>query len=211
MNELIKIENIKGIETCNARDLWIFLESKQKFADWIKNRIEKYEFIEGDGFITILGKTSEVGGRPTIEYYLSLDMAKELSMVENNEKGKQARRYFIDCEKKLKELDKETIEQKAERLYSKRVRLSLADAINETGLNEKMHGWGFKNITDLVYKTVLGCNCKKYKEIHNIGYNLRDGLSANQLKMIAHLEGVVKSLVMSALNYEEIKQLIIFQ
>ena len=116
MNELIKIENIKGIETCNARDLWIFLESKQKFADWIKNRIEKYEFIEGDGFITILGKTSEVGGRPTIEYYLSLDMAKELSMVENNEKGKQARRYFIDCEKKLKELDKETIEQKAERL-----------------------------------------------------------------------------------------------
>ena len=36
-----------------------------------------------------------------IEYHITLDMAKELSMVERNEKGKQARKYFIECEKKL--------------------------------------------------------------------------------------------------------------
>ncbi|QBY44246.1 antA/AntB antirepressor family protein [Arsenophonus nasoniae] len=104
MSILITIEtkNINDalIQTVNARDLHEFLESKQKFADWIKDRIQQYGFIESQDFIVILGKTPN-GGRPTKEYAISLDMAKELSMVERNEKGKQARQYFIECERRV--------------------------------------------------------------------------------------------------------------
>ncbi|MFS1539479.1 MAG: antA/AntB antirepressor family protein [Candidatus Phlomobacter fragariae] len=104
MSNLINIEtkNINGglIQTVNARDLHAFLESKQKFADWIKDRIQQYGFIESQDFIVILGKTPN-GGRPAKEYHISLDMAKELSMVERNEKGKQARQYFIECERQI--------------------------------------------------------------------------------------------------------------
>ena len=85
-------------QTVNARELHAFLESKQEFSNWIKNRIEDYGFLDGGDFLTNLSKTQ---GRPRIDYFLSLDMAKELSMVERNAKGKQARQYFIDCEKRL--------------------------------------------------------------------------------------------------------------
>jgi len=85
-------------QTVNARELHAFLESKQEFSNWIKNRIEDYGFLDGVDFLTNLSKTQ---GRPRIDYFLSLDMAKELSMVERNAQGKQARQYFIDCEKRL--------------------------------------------------------------------------------------------------------------
>lgn len=88
------------IETVNARELHEFLESKQDFSTWIKNRIDQYGFVDGQDFTTILGKSS--GGRPSKEYAISIDMAKELSMVERNDKGKQARQYFIECERVAK-------------------------------------------------------------------------------------------------------------
>ena len=95
-------------KTINARDLHSFLESKQDFSTWIKNRIEKYDFIENQDFCSFHKKMErEIGGTIRIEYAVSLDMAKELSMVENNEQGRLARRYFIECEKKLKEIKQE--------------------------------------------------------------------------------------------------------
>ncbi|WP_063657775.1 antA/AntB antirepressor family protein [Candidatus Arsenophonus triatominarum] len=104
MSNLINIEtkNINGelIQTVNTRDLHSFLESKQEFANWIKDRIQQYGFIEHQDFLINLSKTPN-GGRPAKEYHISLDMAKELSMVERNEKGKQARQYFIECERRI--------------------------------------------------------------------------------------------------------------
>jgi len=100
MNELVKIHDHKGQKVVSARELHYYLEVQSKFADWIKNRIEKYEFIENVDYTTF-SKNLESGGKQ-IEYAVTLDMAKELSMVENNEKGKTARRYFIACEKKIK-------------------------------------------------------------------------------------------------------------
>lgn len=72
-----------------ARTLHKELGVKKKFTDWIKERICKYEFTENDDykFFPKKGKTSKQGGRPTDDYSLTLDMAKELSMVENNKIG----------------------------------------------------------------------------------------------------------------------------
>jgi anti-repressor protein len=101
--ELIKIEKKNGIETVNARELHEFLESKRQFADWIKKRIEIYGFYENKDYYSFSQVCDKPqGGRPSIEYYLTIDMAKEISMLENNDKGKLARQYFIECEKKLK-------------------------------------------------------------------------------------------------------------
>ena len=103
MTQLIPLhsQTIDGnaVETVNAKELHKFLEVRSKFADWIKNRINEYGFVENQDFTTI-SKNLENGGR-TIEYYTSLDMAKELSMVERNDKGREARKYFIECEKQL--------------------------------------------------------------------------------------------------------------
>lgn len=99
MNELIKITEQNGKQAVSARELHSFLESKQDFSTWIKNKIEKYGFIEEQDFT--LHKFVERGTWKH-EYVLSIDTAKELAMVEGNEKGKQARQYFIECEKRLK-------------------------------------------------------------------------------------------------------------
>lgn len=92
------------IPTVSARDLHAFLEVGTKFADWIRGRIRDYGFTQDVDFVTI-SENSE-GGAPKLEYHLSFDMGKELSMVERNEKGREARRYFLECEKRLREAEK---------------------------------------------------------------------------------------------------------
>ncbi|EJJ4878528.1 antA/AntB antirepressor family protein [Campylobacter coli] len=98
------------INSANAREIFQFLNSEQEYANWIKNRISHYNFIENQDYIIEIVYTK---GRPRKEYYVTLDMAKELCMVENNEKGRQARRYFIDCEKRLKNLEQEKMQKLA--------------------------------------------------------------------------------------------------
>lgn len=95
-----------SIQTVNARDLHSFLEVGKDFSTWIKGRIDQYDFIDGTDFVTYEaapqnGGAGKRGAR--IEYAITLDMAKELSMVERNEKGKQARQYFIECERRAKD------------------------------------------------------------------------------------------------------------
>jgi len=91
-------------QTVNARELHAFLEVGKDFSTWIKDRIAQYGFAEGQDYVfTLLPNFGEKGqGRPTKEYHLTLDMAKELAMVERNEKGKQARQYFIECERRAR-------------------------------------------------------------------------------------------------------------
>jgi len=92
------------IQTVNARDLHGFLEVPTRFNDWIVARIEEYGFTENQDYVGFTEKSVKPqGGRPGKEYALSLDMAKELSMVERNARGKQARQYFIECERQAKQ------------------------------------------------------------------------------------------------------------
>lgn len=108
MNDLIPITQQQFdsglLQTVNARELHAFLEVGKDFSTWIRDRIEQYNFVENQDFIIFPEIGEKSGrGRPSKEYYLTLDMAKELAMVERNEKGKQARQYFIECERKAKD------------------------------------------------------------------------------------------------------------
>lgn len=104
MTELITITEQNGQRAVSARELHQFLEVGRDFSNWIKDRIEDYGFVENQDFV-VFAKSGENsnGGRPLKEYAISIDMAKELSMVERNEKGKLARLYFIEMEKRAKE------------------------------------------------------------------------------------------------------------
>lgn len=92
---------LRGAFPANAENLFKFLNPDTKFADWITRRISQYGFIENQDYVV---KTTYTGRRPRKEYFITLDMAKELCMVENNERGKEARRYFIKCEQELQAL-----------------------------------------------------------------------------------------------------------
>jgi len=101
MNAITIIKNKRigaEVNSVNSKELHTFLESKQQFSHWITNRITKYGFIENQDYIKT---TRKVGNATAYDYHITLDMAKELCMVENNEKGREARRYFIECEKNL--------------------------------------------------------------------------------------------------------------
>lgn len=88
-------------KTVLARKLHEYLSVGRDYSNWIKGRITKYQFIEGEDYILTNAKTGVRSNVKQVDHYLTLDMAKELAMVENNEKGREARRYFIECEKRL--------------------------------------------------------------------------------------------------------------
>lgn len=91
-------------QAVNARELYEFLGSKRQFANWIKERIESYEFVENADYVVFNNFVKNPkGGRSSIEYAITVTMAKELAMVENNAKGKEVRKYFIECERQAKQ------------------------------------------------------------------------------------------------------------
>lgn len=100
-NELVPVyKTSTGEKVVYGTELHTILGVKSKFADWVKNRLNDCEAMENEDFDTF-SKFLENGGR-TKEYIIKLDTAKEMAMLERNEKGKQVRRYFIEVEKKYK-------------------------------------------------------------------------------------------------------------
>ncbi|MBQ9267336.1 MAG: antA/AntB antirepressor family protein [Clostridia bacterium] len=101
-------ENDTNEKLINARELHNVLKSNTKFADWIKRRLEQYKFVENEDFIPFLkfekGDERGFGNKATKEYYLTIDTAKEICMIENNETGRKIRKYFIEAEKRYREI-----------------------------------------------------------------------------------------------------------
>ena len=109
MKELIKITtNEQGQQLVNARELHEGLEIKTKYQDWFKRMCE-YGFEENVDFTTIEELSQKREGSRLVNRFIethiiTIDMAKEISMIQRNEIGKRFRLYFIECEKKLKEI-----------------------------------------------------------------------------------------------------------
>lgn len=124
---LVKVSRIKiaweFVYSVDAREIHIKLWSKQKFTDWIQNRINKYWFIENIDFHKIM-KPHEYN---KTDYILTIDTAKEIAMVENNDNWRQIRRYFIELEKKLKETNDNKVSSISEALNLIYKRLKSAD------------------------------------------------------------------------------------
>lgn len=99
-NVVIPLTDNNGVQAVMGRDLHAFLESKEAYTRWIARHVEKYGFVAGQDFMTKMSEST--GGRPSEDHILTMDMAKELAMLQGNAKGKQARQYFIECERRAK-------------------------------------------------------------------------------------------------------------
>lgn len=96
MNDIIKVNYNTDQPTVSARELHEFLEVKDPYRNWFPRMCE-YGFEESKDFRTFLCETS--GGRPKHDAEITIDMAKELCMLQRNERGKQARQYFLQLER----------------------------------------------------------------------------------------------------------------
>jgi anti-repressor protein len=107
MEEIFKVIEKEGNQKVSARDLHSFVEMHTRFDIWIK-RMFKYGFVENVDYQCLIKNTvMPNGGFKTIidDYILTLDCAKHIAIIQKNDKGKQVRKYFIDCEKKFRALN----------------------------------------------------------------------------------------------------------
>ena len=114
MNELIKLNETKIdnelIQTVNARELHAFLESKQDFSTWIKKKLERLRLQVDKDYVIVPQKNGTIdknGNKKvsiSLEYFITLDTAKHIAMMENTDRGFEVRDYFIECEKQLKQV-----------------------------------------------------------------------------------------------------------
>ena len=194
MHELIPLHlqtiDDNTVETVSARELHSFLESRQDFSTWIKNRIERYDFVENaDYLLHKFMEQTPSGAKHKIDYYVSVGMAKELAMVENNDKGSQARKYFIECEKRLKEQTATQpshpigeIEDKLRAIVFALEHTTLSDVAKETAI-----------ITSA--ETLTGISIGYRPQIEQTTYSAKElgdvlGISANRVGRIANAHGL---------------------
>ena len=162
-NEMFSVKTSKigdeDVQTVSARTIHEFLESKRDFSTWIKDRIEKYGFVEGQdlnvhNFVEVQMEGTREVQRPRIEYEITLDMAKELGMVEGNAKGQEIRQYFIAAEKEMRHLQLEKtklLESKTKRLESRNAHLR-----DENGyLSNKASMWKNQRIEQILREEIM--------------------------------------------------------
>jgi phage anti-repressor protein len=198
--EKLPILNQNDKSWINARDLHEQLQIKSKFADWVKNRIEKYEFIEKEDYLSV-SKNLESGGKQ-LDYTISINMAKELSIVENNDIGRIARKYFIIMEKlakfrvKWNENRYSSIEMCKELKHSI---LVYGDKIEEYIPNwfycpeGKVYAWEFNMLNTII----IGMSATKYREIKGLkkSFPVRNTFSERELFLVHKLEEYNSNLI----------------
>lgn len=173
MNELIKITETNGQRAVSARELHKFLEATERFSNWFERQLQ-YGFIEDQDYtsvksFTVVGNGAE---KPIEDYALTIDCAKEISMLQRNEKGKQARKYFIEVEKNWKERQKsltpaEMLLQQCQMLVEQERRLRNVEE-NQKSIEEKVSIIEAKTKTTPDYFTVVG-----YATLHEIDVNVK--------------------------------------
>ena len=203
----IEIIKNKGFDVIDSKLLHKELDVASYHKDWIRRRIDGYGFEEGIDFFTKQCSTLS-GGSKRKDYLITLDMAKELCMLENNDKGKLTRKYFIKAEKSYQK-------RNALRLAGIETRKTLTDIIKESGENERMHGKGYSNYTRLVYSIVgLSGKFKMYKTIKGNEKksgvtikqdNFRDTLKPNELERVELAESLIKPMLKLEKEYSDIR------
>ena len=102
LEELLPVRKNGENKVVNARHLHAFLEIGKDFSSWVKVQIQRCDLVENQDYQVFTQKGENLlGGRPSVEYALSIEAAKEIAMMSQTPKGKMARRYFIECERRL--------------------------------------------------------------------------------------------------------------
>lgn len=187
-------------QVVNSRELWAALEVKTEYSHWVKRRLDDVDAEENRDYLTVVKKD---GRQTLIDYIVTMDIAKEMAMLERNDKGKMVRRYFIEAEKRYREL-------KIIRTRSKAERRLFTDILKEV-LPESQHkSWRYKQFTDLVYKHVTGYNAKQLREMYDKpkDFNVRELLTPQQLREVIRYESIIQGLLHLGQDYQGVKSIL---
>lgn len=168
--ELIKITEKNGKNVVSARDLHHFLDAGSNVSTWFKNQAERAMLIEGEDFIQIFEEST--GGRPSTDYAISLNAAKEISMLNGGGKGKQARTYFIECEKQLKKQLPQTYKEALIALIAK----------EEEKEQLQLQVTNLDTVLDNLLEWVSILKVAKHNKVHETAFNWHNlKIASNQL------------------------------
>lgn len=170
IGELIPIEQRRGQQAVNARYLYDFLGVKKDFSNWIKAQVIRCDLVENEDFEVFAQKgVNPQGGRPTMDYALSLNAAKEISMMSQTARGKQARRYFIECERIANE--------KTTAVLPKNYKQALTQLLAQVERNEQLQ------IENKMQKRELDRKQAGINVAHQIIQDQEKKLKANEVKV----------------------------
>ena len=219
--------NGKLQQTVSAKDLHNYLKVGNDFSTWIKGRIKEYGLIKNVDFLMfdlsefrnqstnnnqqIKWTSKRSGEHKSTDYILTIGTAKTLAMIENNEKGRAIRKYFIRCKQHFKEIAPAIETKKLKRL---KARIEVADYTrpmrDALTLQRLSHGketkpYHYTNEFNMINGIVLGMSAKDFRKAHNITGDIRDYLNEQQLNHLAYLEKSNITLIDMGWNYKKRK------
>ncbi|HEC0358951.1 TPA: antA/AntB antirepressor family protein [Enterobacter hormaechei] len=211
---------IGGRETniASAKALHKVMGVGRDFTTWIKGRIAQYGFAAGVDYVAVENLSSPVSGSTKFrqqvahDYLLSLDMAKELAMVERNEQGRAVRRYFIQCEEELQrsvpEIAASYRRQLKARISAANNFMPMCHALNmaraEQGKVTQQHH--YTNESNMLSRIVLGgLTARQWARVNGHAGEPRDHMNTEQMEHLAYLESTNITLIDMGMGYDQRK------
>ncbi len=187
-------------QVVNSRELWAALKVKTEYSHWARRRLEDVDAAENRDYVTVVKKD---GRQTLVDYIVTMDTAKEMAMLERSDMGKMIRRYFIEAEKRYREM-------KIIRARSKAERRLFTDILKEALPESPNKKWAYKQYTDLVYKHVTGYNAKQLREMYDKpkDFNVRELLTPQQMREVTRYESIIQGLVQLGQDYQGVKAIL---
>lgn len=196
------------VTAINARIVHEWLGVGRDFSTWIRARIEKYKFKEHVDYciVEVLSSpnrgTAKSRTQTKKEYHCTPDMVKQLAMIENSDKGQLVRLYFLDCEIKANEKQKQIEDRQTLKVEFRPMTDAIADS------HDDPKPYHFSNEADMINRIVLGMSSAKFKAHHEIEKNesVRDYMSELQMKAVIDLQRANTVFIQLGENYEDRKE-----
>lgn len=198
----------------NAKALHAALGVGRVFSSWFNSRVARYEFVAGRDFGQLTPERVDIigAGRPEVNYAISVEMAKELAMVENNEQGRAVRRYFIQCEE---ELQRQAPEKAATLRRELKARITAAShfkpmcaalELARTERGKKTLAHHYTTESNMISRLVLGgMTAKQWAKTNGVAGDARNSMSTEQLEHFSYLEQTNITLIELGQDYPQRK------
>lgn len=163
MNLIIQKQQIGNgaVNSVNARELHEALEVKKHFADWIKTQIDSLQLLENEDYVVFHQKGENLlGGRPSKEFIITIEIAKHIAMASRTQKGREVRQYFIECEKQLqnKVILPQNYDEALEHLVESRRQLKQLEIINKKLVHDNKSYTSTEIAKELGFRSAIAFN-----------------------------------------------------
>ena len=160
--ELIKVTEENGKQLVSARELHKFLENTDNVNTWFKRQAERAMLVENEDFTSVA--ILQTSGQKAIDYAISLSSAKEIAMLNGGDRGKQARLYFIECEKQLQSKAPKTLKEALILALQQQEQIELLEAKTEN----------LNTVLDNLLEWVSILKVAKFNNVHEKKFNWRN-------------------------------------